>query len=102
MCWGFTCGDGWYTLINTLCNNIQNHLDWKNRDGEVVAQVVVEQVKEKYGTLRFYYRGGDDVIHGMVSMAESMSAHICEECGKPGQSNSGGWISTRCEEHTRG
>lgn len=66
---------------------------------EVISQVVAEQVKEKFGGLRFYYRGGDEFIHGLCSMAESMSYVTCEECGNPGKSNSGGWISTRCAAH---
>ena len=63
--------------------------------------VRVSQVKEKFGTLRFYYSGGDDYISGLVSMAESMSAATCEECGKPGRTNSGGWLRTLCEEHAK-
>lgn len=99
MCWGFECGDGWFNIINQLCQNIQHHIDWKNKEKEVVAQVVVSQVKEKYGTLRFYYSGGDDTIDGMVSMAESMSGVTCEECGNIGESNNGGWIKVLCETH---
>jgi hypothetical protein len=99
MCWGFECGDGWFNIINQLCQNIQHHIDWKNKKEEVVAQVVVSQVKEKYGTLRFYYSGGDDTIDGMVSMAESMSGVTCEQCGNIGESNNGGWITTLCETH---
>lgn len=65
------------------------------------AQVVAVQVKEKFGTLRFYYNGGDDIVRGMVRMAESMSAVMCEECGAPGRSRRGGWIQTLCDEHAK-
>ena len=99
MCWGFECGDGWYNIINTLCANIQNHIDWKNKKEIVVPQVIVDQVKEKFGGLRFYYEGGDDVIDGMVRMAEGMSEVTCEICGKPGESQGSGWIRTLCEDH---
>jgi hypothetical protein len=99
MCWGFECGDGWFNILDQLMGNIQHHIDWQNRNGEVVLQVTLDQVKEKFGTLRFYYTGGDDYIRGMVTMAESMSGVICEECGKPGTSTSGGWIKTVCIEH---
>ena len=99
MCWGFECGDGWFNILNNLMGNIQNHIDWQNREKEVVRQVTLDQVKEKFGTLRFYYSGGDDTIRGMVSMAESMSGVTCEECGKPGTSTGGGWIKTVCKEH---
>ena len=99
MCWGFECGDGWYNIINTLCANIQSHIDWKNKNEVLVPQVTVDQVKEKFGGLRFYYEGGDDVIDGMVRMAEGMSEVTCEVCGKPGKSRGNGWIRTLCEEH---
>ena len=99
MCWGFECGDGWFPILNQLMGNIQHHIDWKNKKEVVVPQVTLDQVKEKFGTLRFYYTGGDDYISGLVSMAESMSGVTCEECGKPGTSTSGGWIKTVCVEH---
>lgn len=119
MCWGIETGNGWYEIINQLCALIQNHIDWKQKNHEwavqwnqehpmdprpvpePVAQVVAEQVKEKFGGLRFYYRGGDDVVDGMVRMAEAMSERICEECGSPGTQNSQGWIRTLCTQHAQ-
>ena len=97
MCWGFECGDGWFNILDKLMGNIQHHIDWKNRKEEVVAQVTLDQVKEKFGTLRFYYSGGDDVIDGMVRMAEAMSGVTCEECSAPAQTHGPGWIRTICE-----
>ena len=116
MCWGFECGDGWYQILDSLCANIQNHIDHvkKQRDYEVekgiggemgmprtphVEQVVAVQVKEKFGGLRFYYDGGDEQIFGMVRMAESWAAHTCETCGAPGKMRNGGWIRTLCDQH---
>ena len=61
-----------------------------------VPQVTLDQIKEKFGTLRFYYTGGDDYISGMVSLAESMSGVTCEECGNPGDRRGGGWVRTLC------
>jgi hypothetical protein len=63
---------------------------------ESIPQVTLDQVKEKFGTLRFYYTGGDDVIDGMVRMAESMTEVTCEECGNIGERRGGGWIHTYC------
>lgn len=103
MCWGFSCGDGWFNIIDLLCANIQSHIDWENKNEEKVPQVVVKQVKEKFGTLRFYYSGGDEYIHGLVRMAESMSGRTCEKCGASGKlygvSEKGitGWMHTHCE-----
>lgn len=100
MAWGFECGDGWYDIIDILCHEMQNHIDWKSKDmspeEKEDLQVVATQVKEKFGTLRFYYGGGDDVIEGMVSMAESMTHRICEDCGCPGEERKGRWIRVLC------
>ena len=118
MCWGFDCDDGWFNIIDKLCANIQHHIDWREeqrarevkrgQNGESgmprtphVSQVVVTQVKEKFGTLRFYYTGGDEYISGLVSMAESMSGVTCETCGVPGTQRKDGWIRTLCDEHAK-
>jgi hypothetical protein len=68
---------------------------------EACPQVVATQIKEKFGTLRFYYFGGDDYCHGVESMAESMSAVTCEVCGSSGKLRNGGWIRTLCDEHAK-
>ena len=115
MCWGFEVGDGWYNVIDRLCSNIQNHIDWRNEQRksllesnphnmsvpDAVHQVVATQIKEKFGTLSFYYSGGDDYIDGMVRMAESMSAVTCEQCGASGRLRGSCWFYTACDEHTR-
>ena len=96
---GFACGEGWWPILEALCGQIQHHIDWKNKQGNVVHQVTVAQIKEKFGGLRFYYSGGDEAIDGMVRMAESWAARSCEECGAPGKSRDGGWIKTLCDHH---
>ncbi len=99
---GFAVGPGWWPIIESLCANIQSRIDWWNQNREtrpVIEQVVVEQIKEKFGGLRFYYQGGDDEIHGMVRMAEAWADHSCEECGSPGKRRGGGWVKTLCDRH---
>ena len=64
-----------------------------------IPQVVALQVKEKFGTLHFYYSGGDDYIHGAISFAEYLSGKICERCGLMNEqigSTTKGWIQTLC------
>ena len=101
MCWGFECGDGWYHIIDATCALIQNH-EYNNKLNNVVMPpVIATQVKEKYGTLRFYYDGGDDYIDGVVAMAEYMSEVSCETCGAPGKLRDSGWMRTLCDEHAK-
>lgn len=143
---GFCCGEGWWQILKSLCEQIQGHIDFRNKQRErelvrhaayingyeallkfyqgksaepskwdeentrvtmeqgvevpeEVAQVVVSQIKEKFGGLRFYYSGGDAEISGMVRMAESWAGASCETCGAPGTSGSRGWIKTLCATH---
>lgn len=109
MAWGFEHDDGWYTLIDRLCSNIQHHVDHivtrATSDYSTALtdqekedfQVVALQVKEKFGGLRFYFSGGDDLINGMVQFAESMSYVICEICGHPGSVRNFIWKQTLCD-----
>lgn len=92
---GIAVGQGWFDILNSACQLMQSHLDWKPD----VPQVVAMQVKEKFGGLRFYYEGGDDYCAGVAAMAEHMSGKTCEECGAPGTTGGNGWISTLCETH---
>lgn len=89
---GFAVGDGWFTIIDHACRLIQSHCDWSKE----CTQVVAEQVKEKFGSLRFYYNGGDEYVAGIVSLLESISGITCEDCGNPGITRQGGWIHVSC------
>ncbi|MNP40016.1 hypothetical protein D3C76_1336220 [compost metagenome] len=63
--------------------------------------MVASQIKEKFGTLRFYYRGeGDDFVEGLIDLAEELSGNICEICGSVGLTyERNNWLSTRCPPH---
>jgi len=88
----FECGDGWFTIVDRLCNSItheikhnKEQLDYKKERGETVTdeeyeaiKVTVVQIKEKYGGLRFYTYNSNDYIRGMIDFAESMSYKTCE------------------------
>ena len=94
MCWGFDHDDGWFWLIDNLCESIQGYIDRND-----VPQVVATQVKEKFGSLRFYYEGGNDLIDGMVWLVEDMSYNICEICGSTKNVGvTSGWIKTVCKD----
>lgn len=100
---GFECNDGWFRLLLWLSEYIQNYIDqhnnWAKKYPEqykLIDQVKVAQVKEKFGTLRYYYSGGDNNISAVVQFAEFLSGNICETTGKTDNvgRNSKGWIKT--------
>jgi len=79
-------GPGWSRLINDL-------YDKKPKN------CIVVQVKEKYGTLRFYADNIDENYLNLIVRAEEESAHICEQCGEPGEVEPlFGWYLCLCEK----
>jgi len=107
MAFGFECGDGWFKLIWDLCENIEKelikeeeNLDPKEKTVDLLRgeyKFRVTQVKEKYGSLRFYVSSATDKIFELINKAESKSCTTCEVCGadaKLGQKN--GWYTTLC------
>ena len=94
MCWGFECGDGWYWLIDKLCRMLM----WNGQTGKPHTEPpTASQVKEKYGTLRFYVDGANEQQYNYILMAECLSGSICESCGSTRDvSQTEGWLRTRC------
>lgn len=91
---GVACGDGWFDLLDALCQSVQSQTDDYN-----APQVVVTQAKEKLGQLRFYTRDASAEQRGMVRLAEAMSSRICDQCGRPGALLVAGALMARCPDH---
>lgn len=92
---GFECNDGWADVIEATLWLVQ-------RRARVSAlDVKVTQVKEKFGQLRIYHRGGDESIGAAFEIAELVSGCVCEICGMPGGLISiDGWLRARCGQHS--
>ena len=93
MHWGFSHGNGWYDLIDELSSKLEP------------LGIIAEQVKEKFGGLRFYvdypqHLSTEEVkkIRDIKNIYEVLSYKTCEICGKPGERRSGGHIQTLCDE----
>jgi hypothetical protein len=96
--WGrwISCDAGWFELIVDL-DAALSALDPDYR---------VEQVKEKFGTLRYYCTPSSedaDVwcrFDDLVRVAEDRSAETCERCGRPGRlcRSSMRWLKTLCRD----
>jgi len=82
-------GRGWHGLLKELIEDLIR-LGWDRR---------VLQIKEKFGTLRFYVADRQPEYLDRIEAAVEHSAEICEECGKAGalRANEKGWYSTRCD-----
>lgn len=96
------CGEGWRDLLERACVRIRAAVE---ADGGSFTAV---QIKEKFGTLRFYWRGdlSDEAkakVDEAIELAEARSACTCEVCGGEGRLHrSGYWLTTRCDAHAQG
>ena len=93
MSFGFP-GDGWYNIIKDLCEKIT----------ATGVKVEVVQVKEKFGTLRYYIdfaEGTSQVdirrVFDLIGAIEDLSETTCEHCGAPGTLKTDGWWRTLCD-----
>ena len=85
---------GWVPLVDRLLRRIDAALQPEDREGFQISQV-----KEKFGGLRVYHSGGDE-IEAMVDEADEEAQRTCEVCGAPGRKRTGGgWIAVRCDKH---
>jgi len=145
ICFGCECGDGWYQLLDHLFGYLTDHMerklavdyiseykdqhkDKKNYYRDYCSykfeppQIILDQVKEKYGTLRCYYHTEfDDIpdevwanldlkdfykkleaynrkIDDAIEYAEYISSRTCEETGKEGKLYTKGWWKVLCDE----
>lgn len=85
------CGDGWIEILDSMCHQISEAVK-----AGTMPPVIATQVKEKFGSLRFCYYGGDDETERLADLAEEQSEKVCEMCGKPGTMQTKGFYKVRC------
>lgn len=106
--WGkwISCDKGWYKIVVETHNRLK--FMWPNYE--------IHQIKEKFGTLRFYWgiKGEDgewlaldkdtantiyNIMMDIEIAAENKSAHYCEICGDYGKTRDRrGWYKTLCKD----
>jgi hypothetical protein len=87
--WGrwISCGAGWYPIIVELDQSIAT----------IYPEYEVQQVKEKFGGLRYYCdHDGVDEVAKLIGAAELRAAKTCEDCGALGRLLDKGWLRTLC------
>jgi len=139
MCFGCECGDGWFKILENFCGyadtltksrnfrvKLKDELKTEENRGVLTfgcPQVVFDQIKEKYGTLRIYWHFEpiedyevlksklqdpkaldaqiekfSQIIEAAVEFSEYLSSVTCEITGKPGKLYTNGWCVTLCPE----
>ena len=91
--WDFSCGDGWQVIVVDLCERL---------DALDLPELKIVQIKQKFGGLRVYARGGTDESSALTQAAEMAAWATCEDCGAPGKRSSvQGWFGALCDECRR-
>ena len=93
------CEDGWFNIIYNCCKEIDDLYKSKNAN---INDLIIYQVKEKYGELCFYVGNYIDGVQEIIDKYEEESAKTCEVCGKYGSTvHKGSWLKTLCNKHTK-
>jgi len=102
----FECGEGWYDLIRDLSLKLEDLIVdnpytsaselLPTEETGFLPSFYAVQVKEKFGTLRFYMSTETDEMEDLIEKAEFKSESICEICGKTGVLDTSGWCEVRC------
>ena len=90
-------GVGWQPIVRELHAKVL----------EIDPDIEVEQIKEKFGGLRYYFTSRfafpsdeNDQINALVAAAEAKCDVTCEDCGEVGSRVSiSGWLRTLCKQH---
>ncbi len=92
----FECSGGWRWLWEAGAEMI--------KDNGIPKGFRSSQLKENFGTIRWYYDSNDDCedTSSIIDAVEHLSAYVCEDCGKPGRVRQGGWMRCLCPEHAGG
>lgn len=83
---------GWLHLFDLMCEELLFAI----KDTPYFEIFGFDEVKEKYGELRIYDRGGNDATRRILDKWCFLSGYVCATCGKPEARMTRGYIIPRC------
>ncbi len=89
--------DGWRNAFGLqMCEEIKQAL-LKDGGEKLLNEYKIDQIKEKFGYLRWYDSWATPKVQDIISKYETLSARTCIGCGKPATKISRGWICPWCD-----
>lgn len=86
--WLFSINKGWRDLVFNCTRELVN-AGWNKN---------LLQIKEKFGSLRYYIGSATEEQHKIISKYERLSYKTCQRCGSTDSvSQTEGWICTLCK-----
>ena len=97
MCDGICTSDGWFDLINSMCEELQVLSD------KTGSQIEFLQVKEKLAGLRVHINEYSDEARVIINKYEIIASQTCEQCGIIDETVNireveGYWLDTLCDK----
>ncbi len=92
---GFDCPPGWTKIVMEICRVVEA-INQALPPGTELC--ICEQVKEKFGTLRFYMSRMTEEMSQIIEAGEEASEKVCQDCGAPGTIRDGSWVLTQCDK----
>ena len=93
-CWLDNVPKGWRLLSELLVKHLNDEIE---KSG--LKEYCIVDIKEKYGSLRWYDIGGSEETFKLTLIYEQISKNVCVKCGRP---NVGiikhGWIVPLCKK----
>lgn len=87
---------GWRKAFGIqMCKDIKKQL----KKEHFLYKYRITQIKEKFGTLRWYDECSSEEIQKIIQKYEDLSWNTCIICGKPSTKYTTGWICPYCDEH---
>lgn len=90
-------GPGWYALAAETLEAVASLTQ------QYDAQVIVDELYEKFGTLRLRALSESEAVQAALNRIEddagARSLAICDVCGGRGHLRKNGWLRVRCDAH---
>lgn len=83
---------GWYDLFLKCCEELREALIKIDK----LNEFRIDQLKEKYGSMRIYANISDPIINRIINRYEIISQFTCCVCGKIATVETTGWICPYC------
>lgn len=89
--------DGWRRAFGEqMCKELNDEIKtWSEKEQ---ANFRITQIKEKWGSLRFYTNGESAHFRDIIGKYTTLSRRTCIKCGAPARWISRGWISPWCDD----
>lgn len=86
--------EGWRRSFGMkMCDEIKRQL----KEEKNLYKLRITQIKEKFGTLRFYVASASKEVYNIIDKYEDISYRTCISCGRPAKYLTTGWICPYCE-----